>query len=485
MTVEHLDVVIVGSGISGISAAYHLQKECPNKRFAIMESRQSLGGTWDLFRYPGIRSDSDMFSLGFGFKPWRGAKAIAEGHCILDYLKETSRENSIDKHIRYGHALKAANWSSADACWELRVEREEGNLTLRCNVLLMCAGYYSYESGHTPDFPQSDTFSGTIVHPQQWPENLDYANKKIVVIGSGATAVTLVPEMSKTASHVVMLQRSPTYYASWPAIDGFANFLRRFLPERIAYRMARAKNIASTQFLYHLSRSRPEMLKRLFISGVRKQLSPGYDVDKHFTPRYTPWEQRMCLVPDGDLFESINSDKASIVTDHIDSFTEHGVLLTSGQVLEADIIVTATGLKPTLLGNVDFTLDATPIDFTNTYSYKGLMYSNVPNMVSTFGYINNSWTLRADLTADFVCRLINHMDTHGARQCTPRLRDEDRNMPARDWISDFSSGYMKRLLKLYPKQGDREPWINPQRYSVDKKLIGEGDIDDGVLEFNH
>jgi monooxygenase len=484
---EHFDVVIVGAGLSGVGAAYHLQDKCPGKGYVILEGRDSIGGTWDLFRYPGIRSDSDMHTLGYNFKPWRAAKSIADGPSILKYVKEAAAENGIDKHIRYRHRVKKAAWSTADAAWTVEAEREDTGETvgLKCNFLLMCSGYYSYEGGHTPEFKGRQRFKGQIVHPQEWPEDLDYRGKNIVVIGSGATAVTLVPELAKDAEHVVMLQRSPTYVVSRPDTDKIANFLRKVLPERIAYAITRRKNIGFQQLVYRRTRTEPEKVKRRLLELLRKELGPDYDIDTHFTPRYNPWDQRLCLVPNSDLFLSIKSGKTSVVTDQIDTFTENGIQLTSGKELPADVIVTATGLNLVVLGGLEIAVDGKRVHFPDTWSYKGMMYSDVPNLVSTFGYINASWTLRADLTAEYVCRLINHMDERGLRQCAPRLRDEDRHMPARRWIDGFSSGYMQRVMHLFPKQGDREPWVNPQNYQRDRKMIRHAAIEDGVLIFDN
>lgn len=487
VTTEYFDVVIVGAGLSGIGAAYHLQTKCPQKSYIILEGRDSIGGTWDLFRYPGIRSDSDMHTLGYNFKPWREAKAIADGPSILRYVKETAAENGIDAHIRYKHCVKRASWSTLDAKWTIDVERKDTGemVQIVCNFILSCAGYYSYEQGYTPEFAGRDRFHGKIVHPQEWPEDLDYRGKKVVVIGSGATAVTLVPELAKDAQHVVMLQRSPTYMVSRPDKDRIANFLRQILPERKAYAITRWKNVAFQQFVYRRTRTRPEKMKQLFLKMLSKQLPPDYDIATHFTPRYNPWDQRLCLVPNADLFQSIKTGKTSVVTDEIETFTENGIRLKSGNELAADIVVTATGLNLVVLGGLGLVVDGKPVRLPETYSYKGMMYSDVPNLVSTFGYINASWTLRADLTAEYVCRLLNHMDERRVRQCTPRLRPEERNMPSRDWIDAFSPGYMRRVMYLFPKQGDREPWINPQNYRVDKKMIRDGAIEDGVLVFDN
>ena len=485
VTAQFFEVVIVGAGLSGVGAAYHLQDKCPGKSYVILEGRDSIGGTWDLFRYPGLRSDSDMHTLGYSFKPWREAKAIADGPSILKYVRDAAAEHGIDKHIRYRHLVKKATWSSSDAAWTIEARRDGTGeaIAIRCNMLLMCAGYYSYEAGYTPVFTGRDRFKGDIVHPQQWPENLDYRSKKVVVIGSGSTAVTLIPAIAEEAGHVVMVQRSPTYVVSRPEKDKIANLLRKVLPEKIAYAITRWKNIRFQQLVYRRTRTNPDKVKRMLLDMVRKELGPDYDIEKHFTPRYNPWDQRLCLVPEGDLFHAIRAGKASIVTDHIDAFTEKGVLLKSGEELEADIIITATGLNLTLLGGMEFIIDGTPVKFSDTFSYKGMMYSDVPNLITTFGYINASWTLHADLIAEYACRLINYMDANGYRQCVPQVSAEDKDMQTRPWISEFSSGYIQRLMHLFPKQGDREPWINTQNYKLDKKLLRRGSIDDGVLLF--
>jgi cation diffusion facilitator CzcD-associated flavoprotein CzcO len=485
--VHHRDVIIVGAGLSGVGMAVHLHKSCPGKSYLILEGRPQMGGTWDLFRYPGVRSDSDMHTLGYSFKPWREAKAIADGPAILNYIHETAAEHDVDRHIRYQHLATKASWSSTDATWTVEALRKDSGetVTFTCNFLVMCAGYYSYRYGYTPEFAGRESFRGTIVHPQEWPQDLDYAGKRVVVIGSGATAMTLIPAMAKDAGHIVMLQRSPTYVISRPDKDVIANALRKVLPARWAYAITRFKNVAFQQYFYGLTRKRPERVKKKLLDMVRKELGPDYDVETHFTPSYNPWDQRLCLVPNSDLFEAIRSGKASIVTDHIDRFTETGILLKSGKHLDADIIVTATGLNLVVLGEMHFAVDGAPVDFAQTWTYKGMMASGVPNMVSTFGYINASWTLRADLTAEYVCRLINHMDETGTRQVTPRLRPGDESMPARPWIDHFSSGYMQRMMHRFPKQGDHEPWINPQNYSRDKKMIRYGALEDGALVFDN
>jgi cation diffusion facilitator CzcD-associated flavoprotein CzcO len=485
VTNDYFDVVIVGAGLSGIGSACHLVRECPGKSYAILESRETMGGTWDLFRYPGIRSDSDMHTLGYSFKPWKAEKAIADGPAILDYIHETAAENRVDKHIRYGHKVVSASWSTRDAMWTLGVELAATGetLSIRCNVLHVCAGYYRYEHCHLPEFRGYDDFDGVIVDPQHWPENLDYEGKRIVVIGSGATAMTIVPEVSKKAASVMMLQRSPTYVISRPDKDIIANVLRKVLPDKAAYAITRFKNVAFQQWLYSQSMRTPEKVRDKLIGWVRDALGPDYDVDTHFAPRYNPWEQRLCLIPNGDLFDAINSGKAEVVTDTIDTFAATGIRLESGRQLDADIIVTATGLDLVVLGSVDFSVDCKPIDFSETFLYKGIMCSGVPNMLTTFGYINASWTLRADIIAEFLCRLVNHMDEVRARYFVPRLRESERDMPQKPWIEGFSSGYIQRVLHKLPKQGDHDPWINPQNYKKDKKMYREAEVEDGVLTF--
>ena len=491
MTIEHFDVVVVGAGISGIGAGYHLQAMSPDRSYVILEGRADIGGTWDLFRYPGVRSDSDMHTLGYSFKPWTSEKAIADGPSILAYLRETVSEFGIDRHIRFGHLATNAEWSSDDARWTVTAtdistdtsttggERRE----FTCNYLFMCSGYYSYKAGHTPEFAGIEQFQGTVVHPQQWPEDLDYAGRRVVVVGSGATAMTLIPAIAKTAAHVTMLQRSPTYVAAGPDKDVIANTLRKVLPAKAAYAVTRKKNIALQQFIYGQSRTKPARMKANLIKRVRKALGPDYDVATHFTPTYNPWDQRLCLVPNGDLFDAINSGRASVVTDHIDTFTPTGIRLQSGEELAADIVVTATGLELVTLGEMRFVVDGEPVDFAQTWTYKGFAYSGVPNLASSFGYINASWTLRADLTCEYVCRLLNHMATTGTVQCTPRLRPEDAGMPERPWIDGFTAGYMQREMHRFPRQGDREPWINPQSYTRDKKMFRTSALEDGAMQF--
>ena len=485
MTVERVDVVVVGAGLSGIGAGYHLQTMSPDRSYVILEGRDGLGGTWDLFKYPGVRSDSDMHTLGFSFKPWTEAKSIADGPSILAYLKETVAQFGIDQHIRYGQLVSRAEWSSDNATWTVTsTDKHTGaSKTIECSFLFMCSGYYSYKKGHTPEFAGRERFTGTIVHPQEWPLNLDYAGKRVVVIGSGATAVTIVPSMAENAAHVTMLQRSPTYMVSRPDHDALANRMRKVLPEKIAYNITRFKNTWRQQLVYNKTRTDPEKVKKLLLGGIQLELGADYDIAKHFTPNYNPWDQRLCLVPNGDFFKAMREGKASVVTDHIASFTETGIQLASGEHLEADVIVTATGLELVTLGEMDFIVDGKQVDFSQTWTYKGFAYSDIPNMASTFGYINASWTLRSDLTAEYVCRLLNHMRKKGVAQCTPRLREQDRNMKQRPWIDGFSSGYMQRMMHRMPRQGDHEPWINPQNYRRDKKMFKHSPIDDGVMQF--
>lgn len=486
-TSEYFDVLIVGAGLSGIGAAWHLQDKCEGKRYAILESRDAIGGTWDLFRYPGVRSDSDMYTLGYEFKPWRDGKAIADGEKILEYVKATAAENGIDRHIRFAHRVKCASWSSEHATWTVVAEHVPTgqSRTFRCGFLLMCSGYFSYRAGYTPEFRGRERFRGTVVHPQFWPADLDYRDRDVVVIGSGATAVTLIPELARTARHVTMLQRSPTYMVSMPDTDRIANLLRRFLPATSAYALTRWKNIHFQQFIYRRARKAPAKMRRKLLKMAQTELGPDCGFEQNFTPRYNPWEQRLCLVPNADFFHAVRDGKASVVTETIDCFTETGILLQSGEQLAADIIVTATGLELCVLGGAEFSIDGRLVDFSKTWSYKSMMFSDVPNLISTFGYINASWTLKADLTAEFACRVIAHMDAMGMCQCVPRLREEDENMPAADWIKHFSSGYIQRKMHLLPRQGDRPPWLNTQDYLLDRKVIREAPVDDGVLTFSH
>ena len=483
---EHFDVIIVGAGLSGIGAGYHLQHKCPAKNFIILEGRERSGGTWDLFRYPGIRSDSDMFTMGYSFKPWNEPKAIADGPHILNYIRETAAENGIDRKIRFNHRVRRASWSTQDARWTVEAERASGEgereiVHFTCNFLFMCSGYYRYEEGYTPEFLGRETFKGPIVHPQKWPEHLNYAGKRVVVIGSGATAVTLVPEMAKTAAHVTMLQRSPTYVVSRPAQDELAMKLRRSLGETIAYHLIRWRNVLLGMYFFQLARRKPARMKKLILGGVRMALGPDYDVATHFNPRYNPWDQRLCLVPDGDLFKAIREKRASVVTKEIDRFTERGIRLKDGSELEADIIVTATGLVLQLLGGMEVAVDGRAVDFAKTLGYKGMMYSDVPNLASAFGYTNASWTLKCDLTCDYVCRLINYMDRHSFRSCVPH--NVDPTVTEVPWL-DFSSGYVQRAIAQMPKQGSKRPWRLYQNYVLDIITLRLGRVDDGVMKYS-
>lgn len=478
---KHLDVVIVGGGLSGIGAAYHLQTLCPDRSYAVLEARAASGGTWDLFRYPGIRSDSDMYTLGYRFQPWPGAKAIADGPSILRYIRETAEEHGIDRHIRYGTRVTAAAWNSADARWTVTVARGDGEETLTCGFLYLCPGYYDYERGHAPVFDGQEAFAGRIVHPQFWPADLDVAGKRVVVIGSGATAVTLVPELASTAAHVTMLQRSPTYVVSRPSEDGIARLLRRLLPARWAYGATRWKNVALGGFFYKQMRRYPAAAKKRLIGWVRDHLGADYDVERHFSPRYDPWDQRLCLVPDADLFDAIRDGRASVVTDTIDRFTADGVTLSSGETLAADVVVTATGLSLKLMGGITLSVDGRAIDPAQSYAYKGMMFSDVPNLALAFGYTNASWTLKADLTSEYVCRLLNTLCRRNLRQATPRVADAAM---ADEPFLDFTSGYVERARHLLPKQGSKAPWRLHQSYARDLLQLRFGSVDDD-MEFSN
>jgi monooxygenase len=482
---EHFDVLIVGAGLSGVGAAFTLQRDCPKRTYAILEARESLGGTWDLFRYPGIRSDSDMYTLGYSFRPWKDAKSLADGASILQYIKDTASESGIEPHIRFQHCVTRASWASDQALWTIEVERgpQKQAVEFTCNFLFTCSGYYSYAEGYSPIFPGAERFAGKIIHPQKWPTSLDYAGKRVVVIGSGATAVTLIPAMARTASHVTMLQRSPTYIVSAPNRDGVVNFLRRHLSETLAYRLVRWRNVLFGAAFYQLCRRYPLAIKNFILKGVRGALGPDFDVDTHFTPRYNPWDQRLCLVPDGDLFASIKAGTASVCTGEIDRFTEHGVMLKSGQQLDADIIVTATGLNVVVLGNMQLVVDGQTIDPAKTISYKGCMYTGIPNLASTFGYTNASWTLKCELTCNYICRLLNYMERSGRDFCVPQNADPSVQT---ETFLNLTSGYVQRANGRLPMQGSKRPWKLYQNYFLDLITFRFGAIDDGVLRFgNH
>ncbi len=482
LAAEHFDVLIVGAGLSGIGAAWHLQKECRGKSYAILEGREASGGTWDLFRYPGVRSDSDMYTLGYRFRPWKEAKAIADGPSILTYIREVASDHRIDDRIRYRHRVVSASWSTPDAKWTVEVERgpskERQHFT--CSFLWMCSGYYDTNNGYLPEFAGIDRFKGRVAHPQKWTDDIDYAGKRVVVIGSGATAVTLVPAMAHTAEHVTMLQRSPTYMVARPSRDKTANRLRRRLPLKLAYAMTRWKNVLLGMYFYQMCRRKPDKVKGLLLGGVRQMLGPDYDIDTHFTPRYNPWDQRLCLVPDADFFRAMRRGKVSIATDHIETFTETGIKLKSGAELPADLIVTATGLVLIPLGGVKLAVDGRAVDPAKTFLYKGMMYSDVPNLASVFGYTNASWTLKADLVCEYVCRLLNYMDRKGYRQCTPH--NGDPTLAEEPWVS-FSSGYIQRALAKQPKQGSKRPWKLYQNYALDLLSLRFGKVRDNAMTF--
>ena len=479
MSNEHVDVLVVGAGISGISAAHHLQTRCPEKSFLILEGRDSIGGTWDLFKYPGIRSDSDMYTLGFSFRPWRDPKAIADGPSIMSYLRGAVEDGGLQDKIRFGRKVVKAQWSSQDAQWELTVLNTQNKQeeTLTCGFVHMCTGYYNYEQGHRPAFPGEKNFKGPVIHPQFWPEDLDYNNKKVVVIGSGATAVTLVPAMAEKAAKVTMLQRSPTYIVSMPAENALANWVRRNLPAKLAYGMTRWRNVLLNRLMFWYCRRFPKQAKKLLLKGVRAQLPSGFDIEKHLTPHYNVWDQRVCLAPDGDFFTALRAGKADIVTDHIESFTKRGVKVASGAEIEADIIVSATGLDLQFFGGVDIQVDNKAVLAKDTMTYKGMMFSGVPNFALSSGYTNASWTLKCDLTSAYVCRLLNHMDRKGYTQARPELDWADMEVAP---LLDFTSGYVVRKLDELPKQGTVTPWRLHQNYLLDIMMLRMGRVTDGM-----
>ncbi len=482
-TTSHYDVIIVGAGLSGIGAAHHLQKYCPDHSFILLEMRESMGGTWDLFKYPGIRSDSDMFTLGYSFRPWKEAKAIADGPAILQYIQNTAKDGGIDQKIKYKHKVTSSNWSSEKNHWILDAEIQDDLQSVRftSNFLFMCSGYYSYDKGYMPQFKGTERFQGQIVHPQKWTEDIDYTDKKVVVIGSGATAVTLVPELAKKASKVTMLQRSPTYITTAPSKDFIANGLRRILPSKMAYALSRWKNILLSILFFKLARSKPQFIQKVFLKNAKKELGDGFDVEKHFKPSYNPWDQRVCLAPDGDIFESLKSGKAAIVTGHIETFTEKGIQLKSGETLEADLVVSATGLQMEILGKMQLSIDGQPLDASKRFCYRGMMFSDLPNLAMAFGYTNASWTLKCDLTCQYVCRLLNYMKKNKLQKCTPRISPEDSLDP--EPLLGFTSGYVQRSLHLLPKQGKKIPWKVHQNYVLDIFNFRYSSFEDKALEF--
>ncbi|WP_433280361.1 flavin-containing monooxygenase [Micromonospora sp. CA-244673] len=482
MASDHVDVLIVGAGLSGVGAAVHLQRQCPGKTYAVLEARGAVGGTWDLFRYPGIRSDSDMFTLGYSFKPWTNPKAIADGDAIRSYVRETAREYGVQQHIRFHHRALRAEWDSATARWTVHAHRDDTgeDVVLTCGFLFTNSGYYRYDEGYTPEFPGVERYAGRLVHPQHWPEDLDYAGKRVVVIGSGATAVTLVPAMAERAGHVTMLQRSPTYVISLPSRDPVADAARRWLPAKAAYAVTRWKNVALGVANFQLSRRAPGLVKRFLRRAARGKLPVGYDLDRHFSPRYNPWDQRLCVVPDGDLFAALRAGTASVVTDTIDTFTERGIRLASGEELPADVVVTATGLNLLALGGMTLVVDGAEVDLASTVAYKGMMLSGVPNFAMTIGYTNASWTLKADLVATYVCRLLRHLDDTGQQIVTPLAPDSDDLVP----IIDLQSGYVLRAVDQLPKQGPEAPWRLHQNYPRDVLLMRHGRLTDAGVRFS-
>lgn len=482
MTVEHVDVLIVGAGISGICTAYYLQTRCPHKTFALLEGREAIGGTWDLFQYPGVRSDSDMHTLGYSFRPWQDAKIIADGPSILQYVRETASAFGIDRQIRFNHRVRRASWSSPEARWTVEAVRgpDQEVVSFTCNFLCMCTGYYDYDQGYTPTWPGVEQFTGQVIHPQQWPRDLDYTGKQVLVIGSGATAVTLVPAMAEQAAHVTMLQRSPTYIVARPSSVAGTRGIRQFLPRRLASHLARWQSILFGIYFYNLTRRRPEATKQALLHLVRQQLGEEYDIATHFAPAYNPWDQRLCLAPDGDFFAAIRAGKVSIVTDLIETFTERGIKLRSGDELVADIIVTATGLTMRIMSGVQLVVDGMPVDLARTFIYKGTMYHDIPNLASAFGYVNASWTLKCELIAQYVCRLLNYMDRHAYTQCTPRLRDTP---DAAEPMMGLTSGYMQRARDTLPRQSSRNPWKMHQNYLRDVMGLRFSAVSDGTMEF--
>ena len=478
---ESIDVLIIGAGLSGIGGACHLRRNSPDRSFMILESREASGGTWDLFRYPGIRSDSDMYTFGYGFKPWSDKSSIADGHKILSYIREAAAEYDVEQHIRYQHKVVSASWSSTQSRWSVTAERGDTGeqVTISCQFIFSCSGYYDYDQGYTPEFAGIDNFKGQVIHAQHWPEQLDYQGKRVVVIGSGATAVTVVPAMSQDTASLVMLQRTPTYIASVPKEQPLAETLRKWLPDSWVFRLIRWKQVLFQIYLYQLSRRNPQRLRKYLLGLVRKEMGPDYDVDTHFTPDYNPWDQRLCGVPDGDLFTAIRENRAEVVTDHIDQFNKEGIHLKSGKQLDADIVVLATGLNLKFAGGVQYSVDGKVLDFAEHFIFRGMMFSGLPNMAFTVGYTNSSWTLKADLTGQYVSRLLNKMARHSYTAVTPRLTGEVEEMP----LLDFDAGYVLRSRESFPKQGNRLPWKNYQNYIRDFIGLRLGRQNDDELEF--
>jgi cation diffusion facilitator CzcD-associated flavoprotein CzcO len=485
--IEHVDVLVVGAGISGIGAAYHLADQCPDKGYVVLETKPDFGGTWRTHHYPGTRSDSDLYTFGYRFKPWTSAP-IATADEILTYLGEVIDENDLARHIRYGHTISSARWSSTDRLWTLDVTRTDTGEDLRftANFLWMGQGYYRHDEGYTPEWPGFDRFGGQVVHPQTWPDDLDYAGKRVVVIGSGATAATLIPALAPECGHITMLQRSPTFFFVGRNANELADLLRPLdIPDEWTHEIVRRKILLDQAEITRLSFEYPELVREGLLEGIRELLGPDFDVDTHFNPRYRPWQQRIAFVPDGDLFACIRSGKASVVTDEIESFTETGIQLASGATLDADIIITATGFTMSVLGDIEFTIDDEPLQFADTVTYRGVMFTGIPNLVWVFGYFRASWTLRVDLIGDFVCRLLHHMDERGATMVTPALRDEDAGMARLPWVDpeNFNPGYLTRGLHLLPQQGDQDPWRHTQDYWTEKVELPLADLDDGALVF--
>ncbi len=475
------DVIVVGAGLSGVAAAHYLQTLCPSLRYTILEARQATGGTWDLFRYPGVRSDSDMFTLGYSFRPWQSNASFAAGPAIRQYVSDTAREEGIDRHIRFGHRVVSADWDSGAARWTVSVESADGPKHMNCQFLFFCSGYYDYEQGHVPDWPGRESFAGVVAHPQHWPEGLDYAEQRVVVIGSGATAVTLVPEMAAKAAHVTMLQRSPSYIVALPTHDRLAAGLRRVLPSAMAWRLVRWKNILLAAGFYEFSRRWPERARQLLLRAARHFLGPEFDLQRHLSPHYAPWDQRLCIAPDADIFQAIRSGKASIVTDTIERFTPTGIRLVSGEELPADVIVTATGLRLKVMGGTALRLDGRAVDLSQAMVYRGTMFSGVPNLALASGYTNASWTLKCELVARYVCRLLEHMRSRGLDTCMPVAGDAAR-ADAPPFI-DLTSGYVQRAAHQLPRQGTRKPWRMYQNYMLDLISLKFSRLGDEALRF--